>query len=166
MWDRNDTHLGVMFIIALIMNAKKIVELGTGVGVSGNLFSNVLMLTDGKLYSVDKFPNEPMTRGGIELLSSKKNITFIEGDSVEVGRTWSEEVDIVYCDSAHGEEHVLNELRVWGPKAKILIVHDIFTPERERGPPYTACEKYAKESGREFIPIDSDKSIQGLGVLI
>jgi len=166
MWDRNDTHLGVLFIIASVMNAKKIVELGTGEGISGNLFSEVLALTDGKLYSIEKFPNDAMPSRGRALLSSKDNVILMEGDSVKVGGTWGESVDIVYCNSDHGKEHVKKELSVWGPKAKVLIVHDIFKPNRERGPPYFACEEYAKESGREFIPIDSDKSIPGLGVLI
>ena len=147
-----------MYTTCILIKPKVVVELGTGLGLATEMFSNALMLLgSGVVYTIDKYPNNPQVIRAKERLKDRKNIIFITGDSVEVGKSWKGTVDILYCDSDHSYNHVLNELRVWGPKSKIIFVHDIFkfnpsNPE-EHGKlydPYFAMVDYCKESGRKY----------------
>jgi len=77
-----------------------------------------------------------------------------------VGKQWDKPVDILFADSDHSYTHVLNELRVWGPKSAVIFVHDIFkfnpsNPD-EHGKldnPYYAMVDYCKESGRRYYAL-------------
>ena len=153
-----DPHLVAMYTTTLIVKPKVIVELGTGLGKATEMFSDALrILGQGTIYTIDKYPENPQVVKTRERLQDRKNIVFITGDSVDVGKKWKEQVDILYVDSDHSYNHVLNELRVWGSKSKIIFVHDIFKfdpshPE-EHGKlydPYYAMADYCRESGRKY----------------
>jgi len=122
-----DLHLVAMYATVLIVKPKTIVELGTGLGKATEMFSDALrVLGQGTVYTIDKYPENPQVVEAKKRLRDRKNIVFITGDSVEVGESWKEPVDILYVDSDHSYSHVLNELNVWGDKSRIIFVHDIF----------------------------------------
>jgi len=149
---------------ALALKAKIVVELGTGNGCSADAFLAVLRVTDGVLYSIDLYPDSSEVRGTLERLKTKPRFVFIHGDSVEAGRNWNRgSIDVLYVDSDHSYEHVLEELTVWGAlNPKVIFVHDILNEKNERGPPYFACEEYARRTGKVFFPMDHFPC--GLGV--
>ena len=156
-----DAHLVAMYTTTILVNPNIVVELGTGFGLATEMFSDVLeILGSGVVYTVDKYPDNPQVVKAKERFSNRNNIIFITGDSVEIGKNWNKKVDILYVDSDHRYEHVLNELRVWGPKSKIIFIHDIFkfnpsNPD-EHGKthePYYAMVDYCNEVGRKYYII-------------
>jgi len=159
-------NLQALMAAALVLKAKTVVELGTGTGCSADAFLAVLRVTDGHLYSIDLYPDSPEVKGTRERLKDETRFHFIHSDSREAGRNWSGgKIDILYVDSDHGYEHVVEELEVWGrfnPTA--IFVHDILNEKNEKGPPYFACVEYAKRSGRGFFPMDHFPC--GLGVFL
>lgn len=162
MFDWKCTHLVVMYTTTILMKPDIVVELGTGLGTATEMFSDALrMVGKGIIYTVDKYPDNPQVIKTKKRLGDRENIVFITSDSVELGKKWEGKVDILYCDSDHRYKHVLNELRVWGPKSKIIFIHDIFKfnpsgkDHGELYDPYYAMIDYAKESGRKFYTFGS-----------
>lgn len=144
--------------LAFALNAKVIVELGTGSGMSAQAFLNALRYTGGVLYSVDLYPEEHTVKETRSRFKDEKQIVFITGDSIEVGKTWDKgKVDIVLCDSDHAKDRVLGELEVWNQyQPKIFLIHDILyqSPTPHLAPPYEACVEFAQKHNRKFIYFD------------
>lgn len=157
----------IFFFTALALKAKTVVELGTGTGESAGAFLSALELTGGTLYSVDLYPERKDQAETLRKFKDNSRFVFIHSDSVEAGKKWDKgEIDVLYCDVHESRGHSLNELRVWGRfKPKVVFVHDIFSDVHGTDePPYYACEDYARETGKKFIPILTVP--QGLGVFI
>jgi len=171
-WDRADTHLIILYTAVLTLKPKVIVELGTGLGLATEVFSDACKVIGGKVYTIDKYPNSSQVIKAKERLKDRDNIIFVTGDSVEVGKNWNLSTDIVFCDSDHKFDHVLNELEVWSKKAKILFVHDIYDihsrKEEVKMDPYFACEEFVRRHKEWiFIPIRGrDICSEGIGILI
>lgn len=151
---------------ALVLRAKTVVELGTGTGVSADAFLAVLRVTNGLLYSVELYPENEDVKKTLDRLKDEPRFIFISSDSVEAGRSWNRgPIDVLYVDSNHSYEHVLEELMVWGAlNPKVIFVHDILNPDNERAPPYFACEEYAKRTGKVFVSMEHFPC--GLGVFL
>lgn len=160
-----DIVRGVYFTTALALKAKVVVELGTGIGHSTESFLPALRLTDGRLYSVDVYPHGPggplMVKQTIQRLRGESRVTFISGDSVEVGKGWDKgDIDVLLCDT----HNTGPELEVWGRfNPKVIFVHDTLTANKEIGDTYHVAKAYAQRHGRVFfnlcIPF-------GLGVIV
>jgi len=159
-------NIQALMAATLVLKAKTVVELGTGDGVSTDAFLAALEVTDGVLYSIDLYPDSESVRKTIERLKSNPRFIFIHSDSCEAGKNWSSgKIDVLYVDSDHSYEHVLQELEVWGrlnPTA--IFVHDLLDPNNQRAPPYFACEEYAKRTGRGFFAMEHFPC--GLGVFL
>lgn len=171
-WDRADTHLIILYTAVLTLKPKVVVELGTGFGLATEVFSDACNIVGCKVYTIDNHPDKPQVIKARERLKDRDNVVFITGDSVEVGRKWDKQADIVFCDSLHKYEHVLNELEVWSKKAKILFVHDIYDvhsrKEAVKMEPYFACEEFVRRHPEWiFIPVRGrDICPEGIGILI
>jgi predicted O-methyltransferase YrrM len=150
-------------LAVLTLNAKHVVELGTGQGWSLKYFLDALKITDGRITSIDLRPEAPDVSPTLERYKNEPKVTFMKGDSVEIGRNWNQgPVDIVLCDSNHSKEHVLNELNVWSQYSpKIMFVHDLYLPTGELAEPYFACEEFARVTGKKFVILFNKHPGQG-----
>lgn len=153
-------HLNILYITAVALDAKTIVELGTGTGGSGEAFAKAVEITGGRVYSVDI----------AECLETKNRlkeykITFIGADSLECERTWDKgDIDILLCDSDHSFKRVYDELTVWSKwHPKIIFIHDTLYPDGRIAPPYNAALEFSKKVGKKFLNFNFP---HGLGVIL
>lgn len=153
----------IMFAVAVVSDAKLIVELGTGQGYSTDAFLKAVKITDGVLYSVDKSEDEPVATTRNQL-KDEDRVIFVVGDSVDFAHKWDKgNIDILLCDSDHSYEHVSRELSSWGRfNPRIIFVHDTWNP-RVRCAPFYAAKDYAEKMGKTFIDL---KIRMGLGIII
>lgn len=144
--------------LAFALNAKTIVELGTGSGYSTQAFLNALRYTGGILYSVDLYPQAENVKPTLIKFKDEKQVVFITGDSIEVGNAWNRgPVDIVLCDSDHAKERVTGELDAWNRHTpKLFLIHDVvyLSPAPHLADPYYAALEWAKKHQRKFFYLD------------
>lgn len=155
-----------------------IVETGIARGGSVVLYASILQLIgEGKVVAVD-VDIRPHNREAIEAHPMAHRIELIEGSSVDptivaqvVDRVAGAERVMVVLDSDHTEEHVLEELRHYGPlvtPGQYLAVADTvveYLPEQSHRPrpwgpgdnPKTALDRYLRECDR----FDVDPELNG-----
>lgn len=121
-------------------NGSVCVNIGAGYGTSGLAFienSNV-----GKLYTIDKYKfyaENNLGTLGHELgvfcefgFGQDPRYLQIQGDSAEVGRNWSEPIDMLFLDGDHSYEHCVLDIKAWLPHVKqggIFAFHDYKEPQ-------------------------------------
>jgi cephalosporin hydroxylase len=149
-----------------------VIETGFARGGSAILYSSILQLIgEGRVVSVDIDIREH-NRRAVEEHPFGGRVDFIEGSSTApdtMDRVRSLVPDgarvMVVLDSNHTHQHVLNELRLYGPlvtEGQLLVVSDTVVEDlppqthrpREWGPgnnPKTALQEYLRESDR-FMP--------------
>lgn len=113
-------HKLLMYETILFTNAKRVLETGTDVGDSARIFATALRRTGGILFTIDSKTNLNCAWG-----QEYPNIMFMQGDSLQV--KWENELDVFYADSGHTKEHLLAELRKFGPwvrKGGVILCHD------------------------------------------
>ncbi|MCF7669539.1 MAG: class I SAM-dependent methyltransferase [Verrucomicrobia bacterium] len=121
-------HLPFLFVEALKIKPRLIVELGVRGGESTFVFERVARLTGARLVSVD-----------IEDCSGickYADWEFVLGDDIEFAGRFSEwcaqrginsGIDVLFIDTSHLYEHTLDELRVWLPHCSAgaaVLFHD------------------------------------------
>lgn len=159
------------------LNAKVVVETGTGAGRSCDNFVEAVKKTGGWVYSVDNYPDHISVEIVKERHLSQGNpVTFIIGDSIEVGKNWDRgPIDVLYLDSGHEYDFVVAELEAWGKyNPRIILVHDTLEADAgEQGTPvrpmviqapYWACKLYAEKHNRAFTHVGC--CFTGLGIII
>lgn len=135
-------HDDLVSVLAELINARRIVELGTGPGWATRALAGVARRTGGTLWSVD-IVDAP----GREGLKDDPNVHFVTADSVAWAADWSGLVDLVYCDSDHSYPHVLNELRAWSRHLpRMILVDDTLAPNTPHGSPLEAVVDFCVES--------------------
>ena len=166
----------LMAMQELVLRIEPDVIIETGVAHGGSVIFHASML---ELLGGDRFVMgidvdiRAHNRAEIEAHPMMKRIRLIEGSSVDpavvarVGHAVAGKCVLVSLDSNHTHDHVLAELRAYGPlvtKGSYAIVFDTliddlpasFSTGRPWGPgnnPKTAVNAYLKESNR-FVPDD------------
>ena len=81
------------------LQATRVLELGTSVGVSTRLISQALQVTKGHLWSIDI--NPPIDNW--HLAWDCSNIAFLQHDALTY--PWKQEVDLLFIDDKHSYRH-------------------------------------------------------------
>lgn len=133
-------HDDLIIALCALVDARWIVELGSGDGnATAKFIEYVQQHPDkGRVWSVDKGATVAKAN-----LSHHQEATFVIADTVEfAGRAWRDgAIDVLYCDSDHSRQHVLNELNAWVPrfKPKLVLIDDTLDPNAGFGSPYEAA---------------------------
>jgi cephalosporin hydroxylase len=161
----------VIAVQEVIWEAKPDVVIETGVARGGSLilYASILeLIGKGRVVGID-IDIRPHNRDSIESHPMKRRIDLVEGSSID-GSTLAHVRKLipngasvmVILDSNHTHQHVLDELRLYGPlvtKGQFLIVADTVVeqipPQAHRprpwGPgdnPATAADAYLRECNR------------------
>jgi len=99
------------------------VDLGVESGKSSKLLLHRAIEKNNKVFGID-----PVPAISIPGILDHPNYTYIAGDSVSVGSTWTHgRPKIVFVDSVHAQEQVLRELYYWWDLLVVggfLVFHD------------------------------------------
>jgi predicted O-methyltransferase YrrM len=115
------------------------INIGAGFGTSGMAFIESDKV--GKLYTVDLY--SLMAQNGLGSLEfemgqfvlygygNDPRFLQVQGDSIEVGKTWEEKVDMIFLDGDHSYEHCYKDIEAWLPHIKkngVFAFHDYKEP--------------------------------------
>jgi len=118
------------FVIAL--DAKQVLEIGTGIACSTRAFLFGLEITDGNIITCDIVRRTDF---------SHKRMKFFNMSSNSLAEIWREEIDILFIDGSHKYEDVDKDFKNFFPfvrKGGLTLFHDINWPND------------IKESGRHW----------------
>jgi caffeoyl-CoA O-methyltransferase len=116
-------------IMALAMNAKNVVEIGTSTGYSGIWFGMALQKTGGKLttYEIDA-QRAATARANFKRAGMADIITLVEGDAHEEVKKLKDPIDILFLDAdKEGYIDYLNKLLPLVRPGGLVIAHNINT---------------------------------------
>lgn len=112
----------------LAKKANIIVELGVREGISTRALLLGAKEGGGTVYSIDIDPCERAKRFIKNL--KLNNWVFIQGNDLDIVKSWNKEIDLLFIDTVHDYNHVLNELIEFSKfieKGNILV-HDSLVP--------------------------------------
>lgn len=165
-WSDIVEHLPTLHDHVVATNAQAVVELGVRSGNSTSALLAGVAETGGHLWSVDI---RLMPAGSFAPLkqAAGESWTFILGDDMQVADKLPGQIDILFIDSSHHYDHTLAELRLYGPRADLILLHDTEL-EHPDGAPATdppfpvkrAVEAWVEETGR---PWSNATNCYGLG---
>lgn len=169
-WQRATTpsdiveHLEYLYNTVVNSHAQVVVELGVRSGNSTAALLAAVELTGGHLYSVDiGFPDWPL-----EFYRSKHS-TLIIADDLKVADQMPDDIDILFIDTSHHYEQTLAELRLYGPRATTILLHDTELEHPYQAPPSdpsypvkAAVEAWCVETGRVW---SNRQNCWGLGTI-
>jgi predicted O-methyltransferase YrrM len=143
--------------------ADVVVELGARSGYSTIALLAGVEATGGRLYSVDiETPQWP------EEVWSHPQLTFIQGDDLNVRDQVPGEIDILFIDTSHFYEQTLSELYLYGESARVVLMHDIDLAHPYGAPPSPeypvrlAMEEWCAQNGRFYTEREGS---YGMGVV-
>ena len=117
-------------------------------------------LVDADLGLLDTLPTFRRT---IHDAGLEGTVVAVVGQSVEVARSWTTELALVFIDGGHGAEPAHDDYDHWSPKivsGGLLLIHDVFPDPADGGrPPY---EIYQRALGDGFV---EERSVGSLRVL-
>lgn len=114
-----DESLKLYNCASLLPENAVIVEIGTYKGGSAVLMAAASEDKKGMVYTIDIDPKIKS--------SFLDNIQFITGDSEEISRGWTKEIDMLLIDGDHLLEGINKDIRNWVPKVKaggLICFHD------------------------------------------
>lgn len=169
-------HLEYMHDLVVEHNAQTVVELGVRSGNSTAALLAAVERTGGHLWSVDVCLI-PQTNyvlfaraAGVTNRGDEGALwTFIIGNDLEVAHRLPERIDVLFIDTSHTFAQTLAELRLYGPRADVVLLHDTMLERPDASPPSdpsfpvrAAVDVYLDESGRSFTNFEH---CYGLGVI-
>lgn len=116
----------LLWLLPLHLNARLVVEFGSGTGISASLIGSALKQVDGQLRSVD-IVDQPAARKRVAEYGLD-NVTFHTMDALEFCRRFHGDVDMVFEDSAHTYEVTYGVLSAMAPRVRpggLMVVHDV-----------------------------------------
>lgn len=120
-------HLVTLHLLAIELNCKTIVELGTKLGESTIALLEAAKKIGGKVYSIDIAPCL-QAKSRVRSYGLGDYWTFIQGDDLKV--KWDKPIDLLFIDTSHTYNHTLNELRKYEPHVRnggVIVMHDTVT---------------------------------------
>lgn len=117
------SHLDTLYLKALEMNPKRIVELGVRSGESSRMFSYVAQETNCEVFGLDIDTCD---------YSFVHNGKFFQGDDCKFANYYpiiygTKNIDILFIDTSHYYDHTVQEIRSWFPHLSdksLVIFHD------------------------------------------
>ena len=123
-----------------------LVEIGTGAGRVTAILADAIAGKGSVLHTIDNYSqnekyegyghwNLDNTKKWMQKLNVGGHVRYIEGDSVEVGKTFKTPVDFIYFDGGHRYKAVCDDITSWLPRVKpggIIAGHD-FDPNCDDG---------------------------------
>ena len=162
-------HLMNLYNIPVQIGAKTIVEIGAG--ESTLALTAAANKTEGQFYSIDlkAASVNRSTPGASESLKSEHRYHLIEGDDMEIVKTWDKEIDFLFIDSSHTYQHTKAEIKAWFPFVKrdsVIMMHDT----NHSDPVLVGCrgalDEFLKENGDYAAVHLSDTKIIGMSIVL
>lgn len=133
-----------------------VMEIGVRGGASTSALLAGVEQHGGHLWSVDISPCK---------IFDHPQWTFIQADSIarkeEILAQVPEELDVLFVDGDHTYEGCLSDLQTYGPRAKLILIHDCLCPDTYPGV-RKASEEYAASIGVSLVIRDGS---YGLGII-
>jgi predicted O-methyltransferase YrrM len=164
-------HLPTIFVEALLLKPKLIVELGVRAGSSTFVLERAARLCGASLVSVDL--------QDCSTISAYANWHFVQGDDVLFSQHFEEfcrhhgifpSVDLLFVDTSHYYDHTVQEIAAWFPRLSSrgkVIFHD--TNSRLVGKRKDGCFELAWDNQRgviraieEYLGIRIDETQEGI----
>jgi hypothetical protein len=143
-------HLVTIYLEALKMNPKVIVELGVGNGQSSIAFNCVNKEIGSQLFGIDIEPN---ARNSYNNLVNSKFILADDCAIVNEYKTmFGPNIDVLMIDSSHYYEHTKDEISKWFPllsDKSLVIFHDT----------YISGEEYIRKNGSKDKNWDNNRGV-------
>lgn len=171
-------HLKTFYKSVVDMNAETVVELGVETGQSTIAFlCGCIDVPHSHLWSVDIRSWEDndiqLTKSNILKLGLNNLWTYLSGSDLDIVKTWTKEIDILFIDTSHFYDHTLQELKLWSPfvrKGGKIFMHDIWFTDGKgnKGEVNRAIHDFLTEYPEEFTYIallPEDQDPYGMGLL-
>jgi cephalosporin hydroxylase len=165
-WSDIVDHLPYLYDTVVESNAQTVVELGVRSGNSTAAFMAAVQKTGGHLWSVDvAIPSWPQEFYGTGFSS------LIIGNDLDFGVAdqLPDQIDVLFVDTNHWFHHTLEELRLYGPRARTILLHDteLEAPfqapaDDPKFPVSKAIDTWCAEVGRNWV---NRTGCYGLGVV-
>lgn len=159
-WSDIVGHLPFLHDTVIGLDAQVVVELGVRSGNSTAALLAAVERTGGHLWSVDiDAPNLPF---------DSDSWTVIVGDDLAVADQLPETIDVLFIDTSHTYPHTLAELRLYGPRASVILLHDTDLEHPDGAPPApafpvaSAIDTWCAETGCSW---ENRPGSYGLGVI-
>jgi predicted O-methyltransferase YrrM len=136
-------HVALLAAFARLINAQRIVELGTGTGVGTRAFMEACRHTGGHVWSVDKDPLHI-----VKELGADPRVTFVVDLTTRYAKKWDGPVDIVYVDADHSAKSALEDLEAWAVHSpRLFLMDDTMDSNAHFKSPLHAAETFCERHG-------------------
>ncbi|MDI3545103.1 MAG: 1-O-methyltransferase [Rikenellaceae bacterium] len=133
------TKIERLLLYKLALSLKEnsvIVEIGSYLGASASFLASAAKEKNHIVFCVDTWKNDAMSEGERDTFDEfckntqhlQKYIRTLRGKSVEIAKTFNNEIDLLFIDGDHSYEGVRADVEAWLPKVKdggIVVFHDI-----------------------------------------
>lgn len=111
-----------------------IVEIGSLFGATAVLMG---LVTDDtiKIHCVELNVKQEL-RTHIKMFGLSEKIVILEGDSHDIGKSWTLPIDLLFIDGNHSYDGVISDSRIWTPSVKkggVVVWHDYYNKLLDTG---------------------------------
>lgn len=164
-------YLMSLYNIPVQMKAQTIVELGAG--QSTFALCAAVNKTAGQFYSIDlyKSARDRLWEGNHGMmLDDEPRYHFIQGNDMEIVKSWDKPIDFLFIDTSHQYEHTKQELEAWTPYVVgggIIMMHDTGHESEDMKGCRRALDEFVEKNRDSFVDVHLlDRKLIGMSVLI